>query len=133
MGGCPHWSGSVGSELQKTLAASGRARLYGILFDLDSATIRPESRPVLDEVLVLLKTDSSWKLTIEGHTDSTGGDAHNQQLSEQRAESVRAYLIQKGVDASCLKAAGFGEGKPVADNATELGRAQNRRAELVRE
>ncbi len=133
VGTCPHWSGSVGGELEKTLAASGRARLYGILFDLDSATIRAESKTVLDEVVRVLEGQPGWKLAIEGHTDSTGADAHNQTLSQQRAESVRSYLTGKGVAAARLRAVGFGESTPVADNATELGRAQNRRVELVRE
>ncbi len=68
-------------------------RVYGILFDLDSAVIRGESKPVLDEVLRLLRGEPDWKLTIEGHTDSTGSDSHNQTLSLQRAEAVKAYLV----------------------------------------
>ncbi len=133
VGSCPHWSGSVGGELKKRLSADRRARLYGILFDTDSAVIRPESRPVLDEVLELLRGEPAWNLTIEGHTDATGADAHNQTLSQQRADSVRAYLVAGGVEAARLRTAGFGESRPVADNATELGRAQNRRVELVRD
>jgi outer membrane protein OmpA-like peptidoglycan-associated protein len=131
-GSCPHWSGSVGGELQKELAAKGRARLYGILFDTDSARIRAESFATLDEVAKVLASEASWSLTIEGHTDSTGTAAHNQTLSEQRAKSVRDYLTGKGVAAGRLGTVGFGQTKPVADNATELGRAQNRRVELVR-
>ena len=133
VGACPHWSGSVGGELTKTLSSTGRARVYGILFDTDSAVIRPESRPVLDEVLELLRGEPTWTLTIEGHTDATGADAHNQTLSQQRADSVRAYLVTGGVEAARLRTAGFGESRPVADNASELGRAQNRRVELVRD
>jgi outer membrane protein OmpA-like peptidoglycan-associated protein len=133
VGGCPHWSGSLEGEMKKQLAGAGRVRVYGILFDLDSATIRPESRPVLDEVLGLLRSEPGWKLTIEGHTDATGGDAHNQELSLQRAGSVKAYLVAAGIVAEQLKTQGYGESKPVADNATELGRAQNRRVELVRQ
>jgi outer membrane protein OmpA-like peptidoglycan-associated protein len=132
VGRCPHWSGSVGGELKKQLSSEKRARLYGILFDFNSATIRPDSKPVLDEVLDLLKSEPAWQLTIEGHTDAIGSDDRNQALSQQRADAVRAYLVAGGVDASRLVAAGFGESKPVADNATELGRAQNRRVELVR-
>jgi outer membrane protein OmpA-like peptidoglycan-associated protein len=131
-GSCPHWSGSVGGELQKDLATKGRARLYGILFDTDSARIRAESFPTLDEVSQVLAGEVSWSLTIEGHTDSTGTPAHNQALSEQRAKSVREYLTGNGVAAGRLSTAGFGQTKPVADNATELGRAQNRRVELVK-
>ncbi len=132
VGSCPHWAGSVSGELRKDLAATGRARLYGILFDTDSARLRGESLPTLDEVVRLLGAEAAWKLTIEGHTDSTGTPAHNQTLSEQRASSVKAYLVSKGVAAERLSSAGFGQSKPVADNATELGRAQNRRVELVR-
>jgi len=132
VGSCPHWSGSVGGELEKGLSSEGRVRLYGILFDLDSATIRPESKPVLDEVLGVLKEQPGWRLTIEGHTDSSGGEAHNLKLSQSRAESVKAYLVAGGIDGSRLTTTGFGASKPVADNATELGRAQNRRVELVR-
>ena len=133
VGGCPHWSGSVGGELKKKLSIDKRARLYGILFDLNSAVIRSESKPVLDEVLLLLKSEAAWKLTIEGHTDSTGAHEINASLSAKRADSVKVYLVAGGIDASRLKTAGFGESKPVADNTTELGRAQNRRVELVRE
>jgi OmpA-OmpF porin, OOP family len=132
VGGCPHWSGSVGSELKKKLLGEKRARVYGILFDTDSDVIRSESRPVLEEVLSVFKGEPEWKLTIEGHTDATGSDTHNQALSQKRAESVAAYLRSRGIDAGRLNTVGFGESKPVADNDTELGRAQNRRVELVR-
>ena len=73
------------------------------------------------------------RIRIEGHTDSEGEDAYNQQLSEQRATAVRSYLVEKyGVAAQRLETAGLGESKPVADNATPEGRQQNRRVELVR-
>ena len=130
VGGCPLVR--LGLRELRDLAAGGRARLYGILFDTDKATIRPESLPTLDEVVRMLGAEPEWKLTIEGHTDSTGTAAHNRTLSEQRAASVKTYLVGKGVAAERLATAGFGADKPVADNATELGRAQNRRVELVR-
>lgn len=132
VGGCPHWSGSVGGQLKKDLAAQGRARLYGILFDTDSARLKAESLPTLDEVVRLLAGEPSWSLVIEGHTDSTSTAAHNQKLSEERANSVKTYLTGKGVAAARLSAVGYGQSRPVADNSTELGRAQNRRVELVR-
>jgi len=132
VGVCPHWSGSVSGELRKDLADAGRARLYGILFDTDSARIRAESLPTLDEVVKLLVAEPQWKLTIEGHTDSTGTAARNLTLSTQRAASVRDYLVGKGASAARLTAVGLGQSKPVADNTTELGRARNRRVELVR-
>jgi len=133
VGTCPHWTGSVSGELQRNLAATGRVRLNGILFDSDAATIRAESRAVLDEVAKLLAAEPSWKLLIEGHTDAQGEEAHNQRLSETRAAAVRDALVGRGVSAARLRAVGFGESRPVSDNATEVGRAQNRRVELVRE
>jgi outer membrane protein OmpA-like peptidoglycan-associated protein len=133
VGGCPHWSGSLGGEMKKKLLSDGRVRVYGILFDLDSANIRSESRPVIDEVLGVLKGEPGWKVTIEGHTDSTGSESHNMALSQQRAEAVKAYLVAGGIPADRLRTKGFGASKPVADNANELGRAQNRRVELVRQ
>ena len=132
IGTCPHWAGSVSGELTKTLSSTGRARIYGILFDLDSAAIRPESKPVLDEVAASLESQPDWRLTIEGHTDSTGSAEHNRVLSQQRADAVKAFLVAAGIDAARLQTVGFGASQPVADNATELGRSQNRRVELVR-
>ena len=132
VGSCPHWSGSVGGQLRKELVSSGRARLYGILFDTGSAKLKAESLPTLDEVVRLLSAEPGWSLLIEGHTDSTATAALNQALSEQRAASVKEYLAGKGVAASRLSTAGFGSSRPVADNGTELGRARNRRVELVK-
>jgi outer membrane protein OmpA-like peptidoglycan-associated protein len=133
IGGCPHWSGSLGGELKKQLNSDGRAKVYGILFDLDSAHIKAESKPVLEEVLGLLQGEPSWKLVIEGHTDATGNADHNQKLSLQRADSVKAYLLAAGIAAGRLQTKGFGSTKPVADNGSEMGRAQNRRVELVKQ
>lgn len=132
VGGCPHWEGSLGEEMKKKLKTEGRVQVYGILFDLDQAVIRSESRPVLDEMLDVLNSEPAWTLTIEGHTDASGSDAHNQLLSQQRADAVKAYLVKGGIAASRLQTQGFGESRPVAENVTELGRAQNRRVELVR-
>lgn len=133
VGSCPHWSGSVGGDVERSLAAAGRARVYGITFDLDSAVVRPDSAIVLDEVVAVLRAQPGWKLTIEGHTDATGTDAHNLALSQQRADAVMVYLAGRGIEAGRLRAAGFGSSRPIADNATELGRARNRRVELVKE
>jgi len=133
VGTCPHWSGSVAGELRRGLAAGGRVRLHGILFDSDAATIRAESRAVLDEMATLLAAEPTWKLLIEGHTDAQGEESHNQRLSEARAAAVREELVGRGVDGARLRTLGFGESRPVGDNTTEVGRAQNRRVELVRE
>ena len=123
----------MSGEITKTLSATGRARIYGILFDLDSATIRSESKPVLDEVVASLTAQPDWRLTIEGHTDSTGTAEHNRVLSQQRADAVKAFLVAAGIDEARLRTSGFGSTQPIADNATELGRSQNRRVELVRD
>ena len=81
----------------------------------------------------MLKAKPDWNITIEGHTDSTSSPEHNQQLSERRAASVKSYLQSAGIDPSRLKTAGYGATKPVTSNDTELGRAQNRRVELIRQ
>ena len=78
-----------------------------------------------------MKDDSSLMLDIDGHTDSQGKDEYNQTLSENRAASVKEYLVKQGVDESRLKSTGYGETKPVADNNTAAGRAKNRRTEMT--
>ena len=84
------------------------------------------------EVVKLLHNSPALRLGIEGHTDNTSTPAHNQQLSEARARAVVAALTAQGIAGSRLQAAGFGQSKPLADNATEAGRAKNRRVELVK-
>jgi len=132
VGTCPHWSGGAQAQVAKDLQELGRARIYGINFDSDSDVIKDESKPTLDRIAAVLKTNSGWKLTIEGHTDSTATAEHNLQLSKRRAESVKAYLQTAGIDGARLKAVGLGATQPVASNDTEAGRAQNRRVELVK-
>jgi outer membrane protein OmpA-like peptidoglycan-associated protein len=132
VGFCPHWKPGVGNGVVDQLKSEGRARLYGILFDTDSDHLKDESKPTLDSLIAAAKTQSTWSLGIEGYTDNVGGDAHNQTLSEKRAASVKAYLVAAGVAATRLTTQGFGSGKPVASNDTELGRSQNRRVEIVK-
>ena len=84
------------------------------------------------EVLKLLQASPALRLAVEGHTDNAGTPAHNQQLSEARAQEVVRNLTTQGIAANRLLAAGFGQTKPLADNATEAGRAKNRRVELVK-
>lgn len=97
-------------------------------FDVGRADIRPDMRPVLDQLAQGL--DPAMRLRIVGHTDSTGSDAINDPLSVQRASSVRDYLAGRGVAASRVDVAGRGAREPVADNGTEAGRAMNRRVEI---
>ena len=114
------------------IGRTGRVAVYGIEFDTAKATLKPAADPVLDQVLALLNAQPTWTFAIEGHTDSTGTKTGNQTLSEQRAQAVVAWLCAHGVAAARVSAAGFGDTKPIADNATEDGRARNRRVELVK-
>jgi OOP family OmpA-OmpF porin len=104
--------------------------LRNVLFDFDRSNIRPDSAPVLDEAVALLKEAGAINIAAEGHTDSIGTEAYNLKLSLRRANSVRQYLIDHGIAADRIRVEGFGESQPVASNATADGRAQNRRVEL---
>ena len=121
------------ATMLREIEKSGRVAVYGITFETGKATIRPESDKVLAEVLKLLSTNGSLKLRIEGHTDNVGGAAANRKLSEERANAVKAWLVQKGVKPATLAASGSGDSKLVADNGSEAGRAKNRRVELVKQ
>lgn len=103
-----------------------------ILFDVDKATIKPESHDLLNEIVrVIQQNPHIKKLSIEGHTDSDGSDKHNQKLSDARAASVRQYLVDHGITADKLTSAGFGESKPIASNDTADGKEKNRRVEFL--
>jgi OOP family OmpA-OmpF porin len=104
--------------------------LRGVNFDFDKSNVRPDAAVILDEAVVALGS-SSAPVMVEGHTDWVGSDAYNQGLSERRAESVRRYLSEHGVDESRLSTAGYGESRPIASNETREGRALNRRVELL--
>src|SRR5262245_14110531 len=133
VGSCRHWKGGVKEQLTKNLEEFGRARVYGINFDTDSDRIKDESKPTLDQIASLLKAKPEWKMTIEGHTDAQGGAEYNQGLSERRANAVKLYLQTAGVEAARLRATGHGFSQPVGPNDNPLGRAQNRRVELIRQ
>ncbi len=102
-----------------------------VLFDTARATLRPGAREKLAKVAGIVLAYPDLKLSVEGHTDSVGGDTYNQDLSERRAASVRDYLVQQGIGRDAIIAAGFGESQPVVSNDTAAGRQQNRRVELV--
>ncbi len=106
--------------------------LEGVNFETAKATLLPESKAILDKVAASLVNYPELKVEVAGHTDSRGAGDMNLKLSQARAEAVRDYLISQGVASSQLTAKGYGEDKPVADNATDDGRAKNRRVELVR-
>jgi outer membrane protein OmpA-like peptidoglycan-associated protein len=105
--------------------------LSDVLFDTGSATLKPATREKLARVAGILLSQPELKLQIEGHTDSVGEEFYNQRLSENRAASVRAYLVSQGIASSAVGTAGFGESQPVASNDTPAGRQQNRRVELI--
>lgn|GEM_PF-508815 len=105
---------------------------HGINFDVDKATITPESMGTLNQIKRILTQNPGLKFEIDGHTDNSGTAAHNLTLSQQRAEAVKAQLVQMGIDASRLTTKGFGDTKPIADNSTPDGKANNRRVEFVR-
>ena len=102
-----------------------------VLFDTAKSSLRPLAREKLAKVAGIVSGHPGLRLDVEGHTDSVGGDDYNQQLSEQRGESVRAYLIDQGMAAGSVTAKGFGKTQPVASNDTAEGRQLNRRVELV--
>ena len=134
-GVCPSWADGKGSgagaQVARELEGTGRSRVYGINFDSDSDRIRDESKPTLESIAKILQANPSWRVTVEGHTDSTAAAEHNQELSERRARAVVASLVASGVSPSRLSAAGLGSTRPVASNADPIGRAQNRRVELT--
>jgi outer membrane protein OmpA-like peptidoglycan-associated protein len=102
-----------------------------VLFDTAKFTLRPGAREKLAKVSGILLAYPGLRIQIEGHTDNVGGDEYNQKLSEQRADSVRDYLVQQGVGTGAVSAVGFGKARPVTTNDTATGRQQNRRVELV--
>ena len=120
-------------DTRHKLIEEGKFSTTGILFDVNAATIKPESNGVLKQVADVLKANAGVKIRITGHTDSDGADAANLELSKKRAEAVKNALVSDyGIDASSLQTDGKGETKPVADNKTREGKAQNRRVEFIK-
>ena len=105
---------------------------HGITFDVDKSEIKPQSMGTLNMIVGVLKTNPSLKFEIDGHTDNTGTAAHNLTLSQQRADAVKVQLVKMGIDGSRLSTKGFGDTKPITDNSTPEGKANNRRVEFVK-
>ena len=119
-------------KMAASIESTGSIALYGIFFDFDSADLKPESAPTLEQMAKLLGDIPGLKLHIVGHTDNVGGMEYNERLSLARAESVtKELIVRHAVAPERLKAAGVGLLAPVASNRTEDGRAKNRRVELV--
>ncbi|HCL84901.1 MAG TPA: hypothetical protein DIC22_13055 [Chitinophagaceae bacterium] len=105
---------------------------HGINFDVDKATIKPESMGTLNMIVQVMKDNPDIKFDIEGHTDNSGAPAHNLTLSQQRADAVKSQLVSMGISESRLTTKGFGDTKPISDNNTPEGKANNRRVEFVK-
>ena len=120
--------------VEKQLTEQKRAVTYGIYFDFNKDTIKPESEPVLKQIVQAMVDNPAWKLTVEGHTDNIGGDSYNLDLSKRRAAAVKQALVTRyHISADRLSTDGFGASRPVETNDTLEGRARNRRVELTRE
>ena len=121
--GCP--------EIAKEVIEKVNIAAKNVFFSTASFKLLPKSFKSLNEVVAIMKADPTLMIDIDGHTDSQGSDEYNHTLSHNRAKSVSDYLISKGIEESRLKSTGYGEEKPVADNATAAGRAKNRRTEMT--
>jgi OOP family OmpA-OmpF porin len=105
--------------------------LEGVHFDFDKATLKPSAVDILDHAVNVMQRYPNHRFNLSGHTDNYGSDQYNEGLAQRRANAVRDYLVQHGVDSSRLDVSSYGERMPVADNATKQGRAKNRRVEIA--
>jgi outer membrane protein OmpA-like peptidoglycan-associated protein len=122
----------LNSVLETTETARGLiVNMSDVLFDFNKYTLKPEAREKLAKVSGILLAYPNLKVQVEGYTDNIGSDEYNQRLSEQRADRVREYLVSESVRDANVTAKGYGKSDAVADNATNNGRAKNRRVELV--
>jgi len=118
--------------LYDRLASDGKIVTYAITFDTGKATIKPESTGEINRITKIMQDDPSIKFEVQGHCDNTGSDKVNDPLSQKRAEAIVDALVANGISADRLTAVGKGSHEPVADNATDEGRAKNRRVEFVK-
>jgi outer membrane protein OmpA-like peptidoglycan-associated protein len=122
-----------GVDLRRKLISEGKVSTNGILFDVGSANIQPQSMGIILQISQVLKQETAMKLNIVGHTDSDGSDENNLKLSKERAEAVKNALVSVyGISSDRLSSEGKGESTPVGDNSTPAGKAQNRRVEFIK-
>ena len=126
----PAVSQATPAAATNTAAANAFPDLGTVHFDTDKATLTPEGQATLQRAAAAMKGNPNVHLRLEGYTDSTGEPSHNDTLSDQRAKTVADYLQSQGIDRSRLTGAGFGAARPVDTNATDQGKADNRRVEL---
>jgi OOP family OmpA-OmpF porin len=119
------------SDMLEAINKNGSVALQ-INFETGKSVIEPASQTIVDQIAEMLQSDPALKVSIQGHTDNTGSAAANKTLSENRAKAVMNALIAKGIAQSRLSSKGWGQEKPVADNATDEGKAKNRRVEIVK-
>jgi outer membrane protein OmpA-like peptidoglycan-associated protein len=119
------------SNMFEALNRDGHIALY-INFDTGKSVVKPESQPIIEQIVQMLKSNPDLKIGVEGHTDNVGTPASNKTLSEARAKSVVSSIVAQGIIAERLSPAGYGQDKPIGDNNTDEGRAKNRRVELVK-
>jgi len=121
-----------GVKYYKRVLSDGKIIVNGIKFDVNKATLKPESMGPINRIYKLMKKQPDLKFSVEGHTDSDGSDAANLKLSKARAKTVMDRLIALGIAKSRLKYTGYGESKPIDNNSTPEGKANNRRVEFVK-
>jgi outer membrane protein OmpA-like peptidoglycan-associated protein len=119
------------SDMFDALNREGRIALY-INFDTGKSMIKSESKPIIAQIVQMLKANPKLNISVEGHTDNVGNPKSNKTLSDERAKAVVADIVAQGIDAKRLSSVGHGQDKPIADNNTEEGRAKNRRVEIVK-
>lgn len=130
----PETPGEAASSMEQALEQKKPVEIYGIYFDFNSSTIKPDSEAVLKQISDILHKNPDWKLSVAGHTDNIGDAASNQKLSERRAAAVKDALVTRyGIAPGRLTTSGFGASRPIEPNTTLEGRARNRRVELQRQ
>ena len=138
LSGKPHLTIAVSKPVVETLQASGpppkacTIEVYGVNFDFNKSVLRPDSTPMLRQILLLFSKTPAYSAEISGHTDNVGTPGYNLKLSDARAAAVRAWLLQQGVAATRLTSRGYGDTRPLVPNTTDENRFKNRRVELRR-
>ena len=135
-----HYMDDAAEEMERDLEGAQIERIgegikitfdSGILFDVNEADVQPAAKENLTNLAVILQKYDDTEILIEGHTDADGTEAHNQELSERRANSVKVQLVQGQVSSARMTTVGYGEDQPVADNSSTSGKSQNRRVEIA--